>query len=60
MTIGNYLNEYIKYATEMGEVSLCTEPGVLTMYAVCEKDNPCRIILLETYAGQAAYESHNK
>ncbi len=32
-----YLEEYMKYATEVGEVSLRTEPGVLTMYAVSEK-----------------------
>ena len=35
-----YLEEYMKYATEVGEVSLRTEPGVLTMYAVSEKENP--------------------
>ena len=29
-----YLDEYIKYVTEVGEISLRTEPGVLTMYAV--------------------------
>lgn len=35
-----FLDEYMKYATEVGEVSLRTEPGVLTMYAVHEKENP--------------------
>ena len=44
-----FLDEYIKYATEVGEISLRTEPGVLTMYAVAEKENPCRITILETY-----------
>lgn len=34
-----FLDEYMKYATEVGEVSLRTEPGVLTMYAVHEKEN---------------------
>lgn len=53
-----YLDEYMKYATEVGEVSLRTEPGVLTMYAVAEKDNPCKITILETYASKAAYEKH--
>ena len=53
-----YLDEYLRYATEVGEVSLRTEPGVLTMYAVAEKDNPCNITILETYAGEAAYKSH--
>ena len=53
-----YLDEYMKYATEVGEISLRTEPGVLTMYAVSEKENHRRITLLETYASREAYESH--
>ncbi len=53
-----YLNEYIGYATEVGEVSLHTEPGVLTMYAVAEKENPCIITILETYSSQEAYRKH--
>lgn len=53
-----YLDEYMKYATEVGEVSLRTEPGVLTMYAVGEKENHCKITILETYASKAAYEKH--
>ena len=53
-----YLNEYIQYANEVGEISLRTEPGVLTMYAVREKENPCMVTILETYASKEAYESH--
>lgn len=53
-----HLDEYMKYATEVGEISLRTEPGVLTMYAVGEKENPCKITILETYASKAAYEKH--
>lgn len=53
-----YLDEYMKYAIEVGEVSLRTEPGVLTMYAIREKENPCRITILETYASREAYEKH--
>ena len=43
-----YLDAYLKYAAEVGEISLRREPGVLTMYAVREKENPCRITILET------------
>ena len=43
---------------EVGEVSLRTEPGVLTMYAVSEKENPCKVTILETYASCEAYEKH--
>lgn len=53
-----YLDEYMTYATEVGEISLRTEPGVLTMYALQEKENPCNITILETYASQEAYRSH--
>lgn len=53
-----YLDEYMKFATEVGEVSLRTEPGVLTMYAVAEKENPCKITILETYASREAYDKH--
>lgn len=53
-----YLDAYLRYAVEVGEVSLRTEPGVLTMYAVSEKENPCRVTILETYASRGAYEKH--
>ena len=54
----DYLDEYMKYAMEVGTISLETEPGVLTMYAVADKENPCNITILETYASQEAYKSH--
>jgi quinol monooxygenase YgiN len=53
-----YLDEYVKFAAEVGAVSLQTEPGVLAMYSVQEKDNPCKITILEIYASQDAYKSH--
>lgn len=53
-----YLDEYRKYASEVGELSLLQEPGVLTMYAMAERDNPCKITILETYASQEAYKKH--
>ena len=53
-----YLNEYMQYAVEVGEISLRTETGVLTMYAVSDKENPCLVTILETYVSQTAYQSH--
>ncbi len=53
-----YIEEYAGYATEVGEVSLCTEPGVLAMYAMREKDNTCKVTILEIYVSREAYESH--
>lgn len=53
-----YLGQYTRMAAEVGEISLRREPGVLTMYAVSERENPCRITILETYASRAAYDRH--
>ncbi len=52
------LDEYLKYAVEVGSISLQTEAGVLSMYALQDKDNPCKITILETYASARAYKSH--
>jgi quinol monooxygenase YgiN len=38
--------------------SIRVEPGVLTLYAVAVKDHPTQIRIFETYADQAAYETH--
>lgn len=38
--------------------SMNLEPGVLTLYAVAEKDDPTRITIMEIYADEAAYKSH--
>lgn len=53
-----YRDEYMDFAKDVGATSLRTEPGVLTMYAVHDKENPCRITILETYASQEAYKKH--
>ena len=53
-----YLDAYIELAVEVGDISLRTEPGVLTMYAVAEQNNPCMITILETYASHKAYQKH--
>ena len=53
-----YIDEYLNFAKQVGETSLRIEPGVLTMYAMREKDNPCIITILETYASGEAYSKH--
>jgi quinol monooxygenase YgiN len=42
------------------EASLRLEPGVITLYAVSEKDQPTRFTILEIYASREAYEKHIK
>lgn len=53
-----YLDEYMEFAVEVGTKSLRTEPGVLTMYAMQDKEDRCVITILETYSSQEAYKSH--
>jgi len=52
--LGNY-NALLK---EEIEASVRVEPGVLTLYAVAEKNNPTHITILEIYADTVAYKSH--
>lgn len=42
------------------ETAVRVEPGVLTLYAVSEKNKPTHITILEIYASSAAYEAHIK
>lgn len=53
-----YLDEYMEFAVEVGTISLQSEPGVLTMFAMQDKENPCMITILETYSSQKAYRQH--
>lgn len=52
------LDEYMEFAKEVGTVSTSVEPGVLTLFSMQDKTDPCKIYLLEIYADQAAYQSH--
>ena len=52
------LEEYLAFAKEVGETSVKVEPGVLTLFSMQAKEDPCKIYILEIYASQAAYQSH--
>ncbi|MFI5407147.1 MAG: putative quinol monooxygenase [Nitrososphaerales archaeon] len=52
------LDSYNAFLKEEIESSIRLEPGVLTLYAVSEKNNPTHITILEIYADSAAYKSH--
>lgn len=54
------LDEYNAFLMEEIEASMRLEPGVLTLYAVSEKDNPHKVVILEIYADEAAYREHIK
>ena len=52
------LQRYRAALKEEIESSLHLEPGVLTLFAVAEKDHPTRITILEIYADEDAYKAH--
>lgn len=56
--VPSMLEEYLVYAKEVGETSTKTEPGVLTLFSMQTKEDPCKIYILEIYADHDAYQSH--
>ncbi len=52
------LESYKTALKEEIETSIKLEAGVLTLYAVSEKNKPTHITILEIYAGVEAYNSH--
>lgn len=52
------LDNYNALLKEEIEASIRLEPGVLTLYAVSEKNKPTHITILEIYADSAAYKLH--
>ena len=53
-----FLEEYLDFVGEVGRESVAKEEGVITLFSVQEKENPCRITILEIYASNEAYEYH--
>ncbi len=54
------LESYKAALKEEIETSVHIEPGVLSLYAVSEKDNPTHITIFEIYANTDAYNSHRE
>ena len=52
------LEQYNKALKEQMTTAVGVEPGVLTYYAVADKNDPSHITILEIYADTAAYKSH--
>ena len=52
------LEAYMQHAIEVGNISMATEPGVLTLFSMQDKTNPAKIYILEVYADNAAYQRH--
>lgn len=54
------LDNYKVALKEGIETAIRIEPGVLTLNAVSDKNNPTHITVFEIYANQEAYETHLK
>ena len=52
------LEAYRSALREEVSASVRLEPGVLTLYAVAEKERPTHFTILEIYADKAAYQAH--
>jgi quinol monooxygenase YgiN len=52
------LDQYNAFLKEEIETSVKVEPGVITLYAVSEKNRPTHITILEIYASVEAYKLH--
>jgi len=52
------LENYKAALKEHAETAVRLEPGVLTLYAVAEKNNPTHITVFEIYANAQAYQAH--
>jgi quinol monooxygenase YgiN len=52
------LDNYKAALKEGVETALRLEPGVLSLYAMAEKENPAHITLVEIYANEEAYKAH--
>lgn len=53
-----HLEAYKAALKEEIEASIRDEPGVIALRAVCEKENPTRITIMEIYASVDAYKAH--
>lgn len=52
------LESYNAALKEQMTTAIKVEPGVLSYYAVAEKEHPSHVTILETYADTTAYLSH--
>lgn len=57
-SVTNDLKEYYSALQEGMQTAVSKEAGVLSLWAVAEKENPTRITIFEIYADLDAYKSH--
>lgn len=55
-----YLEAYKAILKEESKASVQSEPGVIAIFPMFQKDHPNQIRILEIYANKEAYEAHLK
>jgi alkylhydroperoxidase/carboxymuconolactone decarboxylase family protein YurZ/quinol monooxygenase YgiN len=58
--VPQYLEEYKSILKEESAVSVNIEPGVISLFAMYQKDKPAYVRIVEIYANEKAYQSHLK
>ena len=53
-----WLDAYLDAAGAVGAESVAKEPGVVCIFPMQRKDNPCLIRIVEIYRSEAAYKAH--
>ena len=53
-----WLDAYIEAAGAVGAESVAKEPGVVYIFPMQRKDNPCLIRIVEIYRSEEAYKAH--
>jgi quinol monooxygenase YgiN len=53
-----HLGQYSAALKEAIETAVRVEPGVLTLFAVYDKEHPTHVTVMEVYADEAAYHTH--
>lgn len=53
-----YIDEYLSILKEEAKASVELETGVISIYPMCQKENPTEIRILEIYENKNAYDSH--
>ena len=53
-----WLDAYLSAAGDVGAESVAKEPGVVCIFPMQRKDNPCLIRIVEIYRSDEAYKEH--
>jgi alkylhydroperoxidase/carboxymuconolactone decarboxylase family protein YurZ/quinol monooxygenase YgiN len=58
--IPEFLEEYRSILKEESAISMKIEPGVISLFAMYQKESPTQVRIVEIYADKDAYQSHLK